>query len=95
MHSFAEHQAIGRSTEVEHPNLLSFGDTLILLDRDVASGDLRHADSKEGDKPYGGVVCLDEYDGPCSSSTDVALSGCFTSFVGSVASAEILEGGSE
>nr|POE59281.1 hypothetical protein CFP56_24550 [Quercus suber] len=64
---------VGGAAEVEHARLLTLGDVLALLDRDLARADLVHADADEGHEADGWVVGLDEDDGARRERRQVAL----------------------
>ena len=71
--SLTEEQAVGGTTEVEHPSLLSLLDVLTLLDGDLASRDLVHTNTDESHETNGWIVGLDKDDGASSEGSQVSL----------------------
>src|SRR5579863_3030148 len=72
-HAGPKNQAVGRPTEMKHPDLITFPDMLAFIGRDLARRYLGHAHAQETHQADIRVISFDEDNGPRRNRRDITL----------------------
>ena len=68
-----EYQTMGRSSEVEHANLIAFAHMLPFVHRQLTGGNFRHSNRHDAHQADIRIIRFDEDESPGRHGRDVAL----------------------